>query len=136
MSTIIYAVPPQGVSAAVISDNMEWNRAPAGPWQLYAAVNQFYKKVVSKFDSAFCKNKVKVFLKINGSSEWKVIPYVTQNMGVPNSYDFYFMAYDNSGILPFPFAGFVPSLRILIFAKPNAPIDFHKKVSVKVIVYQ
>jgi len=117
------------------SDSLNWyswynyDGAGTGLWAI-SGFGDVFKNIVSKFDSTYYNDRVKVSLKFLDS--WKNIPYAAHDHTGQTSFDFYFT--DDNYIINLGSLGTFAAPRIIILAKPTALIDFSKSVAVKIVV--
>jgi hypothetical protein len=111
-----------------------WNNydgSGTGLWAI-SGFGDVFKNIVSKFDSAFYDDHVKVKLKFADSAAWVSIPYVAHDHTGQTRFDVYFT--DNNYIINLGPLGSFSAPRIIVLAKPTALIDFSKPVAVKIVV--
>ena len=120
-------------------DNLSWEKdslyTPSGFNPLYSlsGFNPFNNIIPNEpYDTAYYKDHVRVAIRFN---TWVTIPYAVLDFNGLPKHDIYFI--DNNYVLTLPIGGtpvpiVLPSIKI--YGRPDAAIDFSKKVSVKVVI--
>ncbi|SRR6266540_3691429 len=121
---------PQPVDSSSFYSWHNYDGSGTGLWAI-SGFGDVFRNIVSKFDSAFYNDHVKVKLKITDSAGWLSIPYVPHDHTGQNSFDVYFTD-DNYQVNLGPLGNFLAP-RVLILAKPTALIDFSRKVAVEIL---
>src|SRR5438552_10106216 len=110
-------------------DSLSWyswynyNGSGTGLWVIGGFGNVF-NNIVSKFDSTYYNDHVKVDLKFADSASWKNIPFSAHDHKGQTGFDVYFT--DDNYIINLGPLGTVVAPRIIILAKPTLLIDFSK----------
>jgi hypothetical protein len=115
-----------------IFDSLSWTSWPGNLWCLQRFGGDIFLKhsYNSNFESAYYNDHVRVFVKQADALLWTNVPY---DRGGQNNYSLYFTDDNYVVSFPPPLSVTINAPRILVLAKPAAPIDFSKKVSAKII---
>ena len=125
--------PPPPPDSLTLYSWYNYDGSGTGLWAI-DGFGDVFNNVVSKFDSTYYNDHVKVHLKFADSTSWKNIRYVAHDHSGQNNLDVYFTD-DNYYInFPPPLSAHVVVPRIIVLAKPTALIDFTKQVAVKIVV--
>jgi len=84
-----------------------------------------------RYERDYYADHVRVYIKPSDADLWQAIPYVPRDHYGANNYDIYFT--DDNYIASLGGLGTIIAPRILILAKPGAPIDFSKPFDVKIV---
>ncbi|TAL47411.1 MAG: hypothetical protein EPN92_04925 [Chitinophagaceae bacterium] len=84
-----------------------------------------------RYESEYYANHVRIYIKSSYVDVWQAVPFVPKDYYGVTNYGFYFT--DDNYVVSLPGLGTFIAPRILIIAKPDAPIDFLKPFDVKFV---